>query len=29
MNDIITNLWDGNFIDSDNGKVKGAKYFAI
>ena len=29
MNDIITNLWDGNFIDSDKGKVKGAKYFAI
>ena len=29
MNDIITNLWDGNFIDSETGKVKGAKYFAV
>ena len=29
MNDMIKKLWDGNFIDSDKGKVKGAKYFAI
>ena len=29
MNDMIKRLWDGNFIDSDKGKVKGAKYFAI
>ena len=29
LNDIITKLWDSNLIDSDKGKVRGAKYWSL